>query len=246
MFGSTPPLAMVTPAKSRPSSSSFLTANCTCLGLIRVFLLSRAAFPANSSTCITKKIRSEKWKHKIPNSDWKKILNLRAVDVDQLPQRRDTPARRRGRSEPRNRFAGRSGPSLRTGRSDPQGIGGRLWRTWEPTSFCRRPFFLRRLWWPWRIPFLKFGLQSEGKLGRFLCLRAVRFEFGKWPESGSYLKEVCHVGDPCRFGLANGSVLSEWNGGLRFVIGLWINGSYRRHAGDPWVWDTANGILHTS
>ena len=52
MLGRTPPLAMVTPWRSFPSSSSFLTARSTCRGLILVFLLSRAAFPASSSTCI--------------------------------------------------------------------------------------------------------------------------------------------------------------------------------------------------
>lgn len=51
MFGRTPPCAIVTPASNFPSSSSFLTARRTCLGMILFFLLSRAAFPANSSTC---------------------------------------------------------------------------------------------------------------------------------------------------------------------------------------------------
>ena len=50
MFGSTPPWAMVTPPKSLLSSSSFLMASCKCLGMILVFLLSRAALPANSRT----------------------------------------------------------------------------------------------------------------------------------------------------------------------------------------------------
>ncbi|KAJ6354132.1 hypothetical protein OIU76_003049 [Salix suchowensis] len=49
MLGNTPPLAIVTPCSNFPSSSSFLTANKTCLGLILVFLLSLAAFPANST-----------------------------------------------------------------------------------------------------------------------------------------------------------------------------------------------------
>ena len=53
MLGRTPPLALVTPWRSFPSSSSFLTASSTCRGLILVFLLSRAAFPASSSTCIS-------------------------------------------------------------------------------------------------------------------------------------------------------------------------------------------------
>jgi hypothetical protein len=53
MLGKTPPLAIVTPWSSLPSSSSFLTANSTCPGLILFFLLSRAAFPASSSTYIS-------------------------------------------------------------------------------------------------------------------------------------------------------------------------------------------------
>ena len=64
MLGSTPPSAMVTPARSLLSSSSFLSeqvqtlylvtkylylmASCRCLGMILVFLLSLAAFPASS------------------------------------------------------------------------------------------------------------------------------------------------------------------------------------------------------
>lgn len=50
MFGSTPPYGIVTPDISFPSSSSFLTANKICRGIILFFLLSLAAFPANSRT----------------------------------------------------------------------------------------------------------------------------------------------------------------------------------------------------
>ncbi|CAN8009185.1 unnamed protein product [Ixodes pacificus] len=50
MLGRTPPCAMVTPDRSLLSSSSLRMANCRCLGMIRVFLLSLAAFPASSST----------------------------------------------------------------------------------------------------------------------------------------------------------------------------------------------------
>ena len=50
MLGSTPPSAKVTWDKSWLSSSSFRTANCKWRGMIRDFLLSRAAFPASSST----------------------------------------------------------------------------------------------------------------------------------------------------------------------------------------------------
>jgi len=49
IFGKTPPCAIVTPANSLFNSSSFLMANCKCLGIILVFLLSRAALPANSN-----------------------------------------------------------------------------------------------------------------------------------------------------------------------------------------------------
>jgi len=48
ILGRTPPAAMVTFPRSLFSSSSFLTASVICLGTIRLFLLSRAAFPASS------------------------------------------------------------------------------------------------------------------------------------------------------------------------------------------------------
>jgi len=50
MFGSTPPLAIVTCPSSLLSSSSFLTASWIWRGTILVFLLSLDAFPANSNT----------------------------------------------------------------------------------------------------------------------------------------------------------------------------------------------------
>lgn len=50
MLGKTPPLAIVTLPRSLLNSSSFLTASWMCLGTIRVFLLSLAAFPASSNT----------------------------------------------------------------------------------------------------------------------------------------------------------------------------------------------------
>ncbi|KAF0772027.1 Uncharacterized protein FWK35_00003385, partial [Aphis craccivora] len=54
MFGNTPPWAMVTPDNNLFNSSSFLMASCKCLGMIRDFLLSRAALPANSKTSAAK------------------------------------------------------------------------------------------------------------------------------------------------------------------------------------------------
>ena len=48
MFGRTPPEAIVTPPKSLFNSSSFLTARVRWRGTMRLFLLSRAAFPASS------------------------------------------------------------------------------------------------------------------------------------------------------------------------------------------------------
>merc|ERR550517_2220356 len=48
MLGNTPPWAIVTPDMSLFSSSSFLMANCRCLGMMRDFLLSLAALPASS------------------------------------------------------------------------------------------------------------------------------------------------------------------------------------------------------
>ena len=50
MLGSTPPAAMVTPPSSLDSSSSLRTASWMWRGTMRVFLLSRAALPASSST----------------------------------------------------------------------------------------------------------------------------------------------------------------------------------------------------
>ena len=54
MLGRTPPDAIVTELSNLLSSSSFLIASWICLGTIRVFLLSRAAFPASSSTSAAK------------------------------------------------------------------------------------------------------------------------------------------------------------------------------------------------
>ena len=48
MFGRTPPWAIVTCPRSLFNSSSLRIASCRWRGMIRVFLLSRAAFPANS------------------------------------------------------------------------------------------------------------------------------------------------------------------------------------------------------
>lgn len=95
IFGNTPPLAMVTPWSNFPNSSSFLTASNTCLGLILFFLLSRAAFPANSKTCIAKLKRvNVKWTTMI------KFSQRRMWIVDSvIPRRRDTREQRRGRSE---------------------------------------------------------------------------------------------------------------------------------------------------
>ena len=58
MLGRTPPCAIVTPASNLFSSSSFLTASCKCLGIILVFLLSRAALPASSSISADKYSRT--------------------------------------------------------------------------------------------------------------------------------------------------------------------------------------------
>ena len=50
MLGSTPPWAMVTPDRSLFNSSSLRMASCRWRGMILLFLLSRAALPANSKT----------------------------------------------------------------------------------------------------------------------------------------------------------------------------------------------------
>ena len=54
MFGKTPPSEMVVLAINLFNSSSFLMAKRICLGTILVFLLSLAAFPANSRTSAAK------------------------------------------------------------------------------------------------------------------------------------------------------------------------------------------------
>ena len=58
IFGKTPPWAMVTPANNLFNSSSLRIANCKCLGMILDFLLSLAAFPANSRTSAAKYSRT--------------------------------------------------------------------------------------------------------------------------------------------------------------------------------------------
>merc|ERR1719488_324769 len=50
MLGSTPPAATVTPERNLLSSSSLRTASVMWRGMMRDFLLSRAALPASSST----------------------------------------------------------------------------------------------------------------------------------------------------------------------------------------------------
>jgi hypothetical protein len=54
MFGNTPPCAIVTEPNNLFNSSSLRTANWICLGIIRDFLLSRAALPANSKISAVK------------------------------------------------------------------------------------------------------------------------------------------------------------------------------------------------
>ncbi len=54
IYGKTPPSAIVVLAINLFNSSSFLIANKICLGTILVFLLSLAAFPANSKTSAAK------------------------------------------------------------------------------------------------------------------------------------------------------------------------------------------------
>jgi hypothetical protein len=60
IFGKTPPWAIVTLLKRRLSSSSLRTANWRWRGMIRVFLLSRAAFPANSRISALKYYKKKK------------------------------------------------------------------------------------------------------------------------------------------------------------------------------------------
>ena len=58
MLGRTPPDAIVTPERSLFNSSSFRTASWRWRGMILAFLLSRAAFPANSKISADKYSRT--------------------------------------------------------------------------------------------------------------------------------------------------------------------------------------------
>jgi hypothetical protein len=54
IFGITPPFGIITSLNNLFNSSSFLIANCMCLGIILAFLLSLAAFPESSKTSAVK------------------------------------------------------------------------------------------------------------------------------------------------------------------------------------------------
>ncbi len=90
MFGSTPPWAIVTPAKSFPSSSSFLIANWICRGIIRLFLLSRLAFPASSSTWIKKNQKQIQITLIVFHKIWNKPVSPRPNTNNLDDQRRET------------------------------------------------------------------------------------------------------------------------------------------------------------
>ena len=61
MFGRTPPPAMATEPRSLFSSSSLRTASWMWRGMMRVFLLSRAALPASSRTSAQRYSRTWEW-----------------------------------------------------------------------------------------------------------------------------------------------------------------------------------------
>jgi hypothetical protein len=68
ILGKTPPCAIVTPDNNLLSSSSFRIANWRWRGIIRLFLLSRAAFPANS------RISAERYSRTYLNKWYKKTI----------------------------------------------------------------------------------------------------------------------------------------------------------------------------
>lgn len=74
MLGNTPPLAIVTEPSSLLNSSSFFTANWMCLGMILFFLLSLAAFPANSKTY---QIHKQNYEKKLINCKSRFIISYK-------------------------------------------------------------------------------------------------------------------------------------------------------------------------
>ena len=90
IFGRTPPLAIVTPPSNLFSSSSFFTARVMWRGTIRLFLLSRAAFPASS------KISA----HKYSNTAARYTGAPAPIRVAYFPVRRYRPIRPTGNCKP--------------------------------------------------------------------------------------------------------------------------------------------------
>ena len=104
MFGSTPPWAIVTPDSSLFSSSSFLMASWTCLGMIRVFLLSRAALPAD------RKANEEEERSRLVKNIHTSKVNPTHTYPTQEPQRPSTRALRPGRPEHHHQYGRSSDP----------------------------------------------------------------------------------------------------------------------------------------
>ena len=139
IFGRTPPPAIVTPASNFPISSSFLIANRTCLGMILYFLLSLAAFPANSRTCKSKNLGSTKWR--FDRDGW----GRRGKTTIRLPQRLNTPSLRPSRRGRRHWHAERIFRSSDNERHGRRGTVVRLWRSEKLPSSSRLLFFHLRL-----------------------------------------------------------------------------------------------------
>lgn len=144
IFGRTPPLAIVTPASNFPSSSSFLIANRTCLGMILFFLLSLAAFPANSRT-----YKADPQKMNTMAIRKREMKKKRKMTI-RLPQRLGTPSLRLSRPERRCRHAVRIFRSSDNERYGRRGTVNRLWRSEKLPSSSRLLFFLLRLSLPCR------------------------------------------------------------------------------------------------
>lgn len=159
MLGNTPPLAIVTEPSSLLNSSSFFTANWMCLGMILFFLLSLAAFPANSKTY---QIHKQNYEKKLINCKSRFIISYERKKNTNEPQQQGIQGRRRDRRESRIRRAGRIGLSWGSERHGQPGTGDRPCGIWTPVS-C-----------PWTCPAHPWLLQHLNS-----CLRNGFFFWGR-------------------------------------------------------------------
>lgn len=137
MLGITPPCEMHTPPSSLFSSSSLRTASWMCRGTIRLFLLSREAFPASSSTCQDK--------DQLANLEWVSL-----VCTFYLPQPLDTRERWRGKREPQHQLAPSSCPFAGDDEFGPRETADQR-ESFESWTWSCPPYQLYhgRSWWVW-------------------------------------------------------------------------------------------------